>query len=250
MMTPAAVERDGRPLAGPTSGVEIMSAMSPGTGSLQRQPPRTGAVIALLLCALALGGCGTSHPSAIGNVELAEAQTFPYYRAYWVGRSFGGHPLVAADGQRDYINSVGDSVFYGDCVPGKHIVGGSCLLPLQVTTVIYALHSNSALGMQRNTVIRGVPAAVYDGGRSIELYSGRVAIDVLADTYSNALAATMRLRPINAPGSATEPLPPPVYCPGLSGPIDAKARAVMDSLPADVCQRTSAQLAYVNSVNR
>ncbi len=70
--------------------------------------------------------------------------------------------------------AVGDSVYYGDCVQRKGIFGGgSCLLPLQVTTVIYRLHSNATLGPQRNTVIRGVPATVYDEGRSIELYSGQ-----------------------------------------------------------------------------
>ncbi len=205
---------------------------------------------ALVALCLALAGCGTTHPGAIGTSELAEAQTFPYYRVYWVGTSFAGHPLVAADGQRDYIASVGDSVFYGDCVPGKHIVGGSCLLPLQVTTVIYALHSNASLGTQRNTVIRGVPAAIYDEGRSIELYTGRVAIDVLADTFTNALAAAMALRPINAPGAPSDALPEPVYCPGLSGSTDAQVRAVMASLPGQACQHTSQQLAYVNSITR
>ena len=94
-----------------------------------------------------------------------------------------GHPLAAADGLKGYINTVGDSVYYGDCVHSKGILGGgSCLLPLQVTTVIYELHSNATLGAQRNIVVRGVPATVYDDGRSIEIYSGRVAIDVFSDT--------------------------------------------------------------------
>ena len=71
---------------------------------------------------------------------------------------------------------------------GKGIFGGgSCLLPLQVTTVIYRLHSNATLGPQRNIVVRGVPATVYDEGRSIEIYSGRVAIDIFSDTFSHAL---------------------------------------------------------------
>ena len=91
-----------------------------------------------MLCAAgALAACGTEHPGPIGPVELTEAKTFPYFKVYWVGPRFAGQPLVAADGQANYISSVGDSVYYGDCVPGKHIVGGSCLLPLQITTVIY-----------------------------------------------------------------------------------------------------------------
>ncbi len=98
--------------------------------------------------------------------------------------------------------------------------GGSCLLPLQVTTVIYRLHSNAALGPQRNMLVRGVPATVYDEGRSIEIYTGRVAIDIFSDTFAHALQAASELRPLNAPGSASgEPararlLPRPVRAGG------------------------------------
>ena len=102
--------------------------------------------------------------------------------------------------------------------------GGSCLLPLQVTTVIYRLHSNAPLGPQRNILIRGVPATVYDEGRSIELYSGRVAIDVFSDTFAHALQAAQELLPSTRPGRPRD-LPPPVYCPGLSGAVSASWRA-------------------------
>ena len=67
-------------------------------------------------------------------------------------------------------------MYYGDCVKGKGIFGGgSCILPLQVTTVIYRLHSNAPLGRQRNIVVRGVPATVYDEGRSIESFPRRAS---------------------------------------------------------------------------
>ena len=113
-----------------------------------------------------------------------------------MGRRFAGNPLAAVDGLKGYIASVGDSVYYGDCVQSKGIFGGgSCQLPLQVTTVIYHLHSNKALGPQHNIVVRGVPATVYDEGRSIELYIGRVAIDIFSDTFAHALAAAQRLLP-------------------------------------------------------
>ncbi len=59
------------------------------------------------------------------------------------GTRFAGQPLAAADGQKNYDSGIGDSVYYGDCVHRKGIFGGgNCLLPLQVTTVIYGLHSN------------------------------------------------------------------------------------------------------------
>ena len=201
------------------------------------------------LAALAGGGCGTSHPPPIGAGALAEAQTFPYYRVYWVGPSFIGRPLAAADGQKGYLAKVGTSVYYGDCVHQKGIFGGgTCVLPLQVTTVIYHLHANATLGPQRNIVVRGVPATVYDEGRSIEVYTGQVAIDVFSDTFEHAYQAALQLRPLNAPGSASGRLPLPVYCPELSGAIDAHLQKVMDHLPGRACQRANAAVALAKSL--
>jgi hypothetical protein len=202
---------------------------------------RVSLALATLCPALAAGGCATGHPRPITAGTLAEAETFPYFRVYWVGSSFADQPLAAADGQVGYHSGVGDSVYYGDCVQRKGIFGGgSCLLPLQVTTVIYGLHSNATLGPQSNLVIRGVPAVVYDEGRSIELYSGRLAIDIFSDTFAHAHQAALELRPLNAPGSASGKLPPPVFCPGLSGAMSAPLRRVMASLPGRVCQRAAA----------
>ena len=203
-----------------------------------------------LFAAITLSACGASHPGAISASELAEAEVFPYFRLYWVGPSFEAHKLIAADGQKGYISSVGDSVYYGDCVRGKGLLGGgSCILPLQVTTVIYSLHSNAALGPQRNIVVRGVPATVYDEGRSIEIYSGRVAIDVFSDTFAHALAASQELLPMNAPGSAAGSLPAPVYCPDLSGVRSAAVRLVLERLPHHACQRANAAVAFAESLS-
>src|SRR6478672_7309010 len=213
--------------------------------------PAARALLAALAAAavLVLAGCSTGHPGTIARGDLAEAQTFPFFKLYWVGLHFDGSPLAAVDGLKSYIPSIGDTVYYGDCVQSKGIFGGgSCQLPLQVTTVIYRLHSNTPLGPQSNMVIRGVPATVYDGGRSIEIYTGRVAIDVFSDTYARAIRATALLLPVNAPGSASGPLPPPVYCPGLSGPVEGALKRVMASLPDHACQRAAAETAYQHDI--
>ena len=202
---------------------------------------RMSLALATLCAALAAGGCATTGPQPLAAGTLAEAETFPYFRIYWTGPTFAGQPLAAADGQQGYNSSVGDSVYYGDCVHRKGIFGGgNCLLPLQVTTVIYGLHSNATLGPQSNALIRGVPAVVYDEGRSIELYSGRVAIDIFSDTFAHAHKAALELRPLNAPDSATGKLPPPVFCPGLSGAMNSELSHVMASLPGHACQRAAA----------
>jgi hypothetical protein len=198
-------------------------------------------VLASCACLVLAGGCATGQPGPLSAQALQEAETFPYYPIYWVGRHFGGYPITAADGKKGYSSAIGDSVYYGDCVRDKGILGGgSCQLPLQVTTVIYRLHTNATLGPQRNALIRGVPAVIYDEGHSIELYSGRQAIDIFSDTFAHAMLAAEGLRPLNAPGSATRPLPLPVYCPGLSGAVSHRLRVTMSHLPEHACQSAAA----------
>jgi hypothetical protein len=205
---------------------------------------------ALLAVAALAVGCGTTHPPPLRSAGLAEAQTFPYFRLYWAGPRFTGKPLAAVDGMKSYSTTIGDSVYYGDCVNGKGLLGGggSCLLPLQVTTVIYRLHSNSALGPQRNVLIRGAPATIYDEGHSMEIYSGRLAIDVSSDTLAHTMRAAKQLRPINAQGSANEDLPPPVYCPGLSGYIPPKLQRTVSLLPDSPCQKAQAAIAAADQL--
>jgi hypothetical protein len=210
---------------------------------------RACAAVGALLAALALSGCSTGQPRPISASALAEAQTFPYFKVYWVGHTFLGHQLAAADGLRSYISSVGDSVYYGDCVQSKGIFGtGTCKLPLQVTTVIYHQHSNGPLGPQQNILVRGVPATVYEEGRSVEIYTGQVAIDVYSDTPAHAMVATAQLRPANASGAPLVPLPPPIYCPGLSGPEPPEVLHVMEHLPKRVCQVSAARKTYAKSL--
>jgi hypothetical protein len=206
---------------------------------------RACTALALLIAVVLGAGCGTVHPPPLDSAGLAEAQTFPYYRLYWAGPTFIGKPLATVDGMKSYSTAIGDSVYYGDCVNGKGLLGGggSCLLPLQVTTVIYRLHSNSALGPQGNLLVRGVPATTYDEGHSLEIYSGRLAIDVSSDTLAHTMLAARQLRPLNAPGSASEDLPPPVYCPGLSGYIPPKLQRAMGLLPGHPCQKAQAAIA-------
>lgn len=172
--------------------------------------------------AFAAGGCSSGHPGPVGASELATAQTFPYYRVYWAGRIFQHQPVTAVDGLKGYRNGTGDGLQYGDCQTGKALLhSGGCNSPLEIITVIYREHCNRGLGAQHNIIVRGVPATVFDGGRSIEVYTGRVAIDVYADSPARALSAVMALRPINAPGSPRSPLPAPAYHPGLLPPIPA-----------------------------
>ncbi len=238
----------------PAKVAVIIPAVPPAPPWLQGAPADTVARprrkrAAILSCALALlaacplaAGCADQQPRPLAGGELAEAQTFPYYRLYWTGPYFRSYRLTAADGRKSYSTAVGDSVFYGDCLSGKSSAIGEsgCVLPLQVTTSIYHTAPTASLGPHTNALLRGVPAAIYDEGHSIVLYSGRLAIDVFSDSLPDALRAVERLRPINAPGSAGAPLPSPVYCPVLSGPQPLPLQHAMQHLPHRACQRAAA----------
>jgi hypothetical protein len=215
------------------------------------KPPCRLVALLVALTASLLCGCGASQPPAISSLELAEARSFPYYTLYWVGETFAHRPLTAADGVEGYKPKDGDSIYYGDCVSGGSILGsGGCLLPLKVSTAIYALHSNVDLGPQRNTVLRGVPAAIFDDGRAIELYTGRLMVDVYSSSATRALAAVKLLRPINAAASSSAPLPPPVYCPWLAGKRPPSERALLMRLRGGPCELFKAALAQSKALQR
>ena len=201
-----------------------MTVMASSRRPPQRAPPRAAArggarAPPVWRCSPAAAPRATRAP--IAARELAEAQTFPYYRVYWVGPRFDGHALAAADGLQGYIPPIGDSVYYGDCVRGKGIFGGgSCQLPLQVTTVIYRLHSNAAAR----------PAAQHARARRARGRLRRRPLDRdLQRAASRSMSSPTRSRTRCRAAARAAPaerarlgpgtLPPPVYCPGLYGPI-------------------------------
>ena len=103
---------------------------------------------------------------------------------------------------QNYNPTIGESLQYGNCNPGNGpLHTGGCVLPLEVTTVVWKRHPNSGLGSQRNIIVRGVPATVFNGGKSIEVYTGKLAIDVFADTPARALAAAQALARSTPPGT-------------------------------------------------
>jgi hypothetical protein len=197
----------------------------------------------MLTVSLTVSACTTGPPPPVSSQELAQGETFPYYKLYWVGRHFLGHPLTAVDGVANYDPAIGQSVYYGSCSSRGGLLGeGSCKLPLQITTLIYVPHSNKVLGQQQNRLIRGVPASIYNNGRSIELYTGHLAIEISSDTAANALRAARRLRPLNAPGAPGEALPVPTYCPGLYGPLPPEEASLIAHVRARLPRRACASI--------
>jgi hypothetical protein len=195
---------------------------------------------ALVVLAIAgvLAGCSTHPAGPVTFHELRLAKSFKLLPIFWVGKSFDGLTLTAADDGYDYDPTIGMRVYYGDCAKRGSFATGGCKLPLTITSVIYEPHSNRGLGLSRASVIRGVPAVSFDAGRAIELYTGHIAIDVRADSPHRARAAAELLLPLNVPGSAGKLLPPPQFRPGVAN--DPRAKAIAGELRAQPTEPTLA----------
>jgi len=176
--------------------------------------------VCVLLLALGASGCATHPPPPISDHALNATRRFGDFAVYWAGRRFEGIAVTAADRADDYDHRLGMRVYYGDCIGHRSpLASGGCTLPLEVNSVLYKPHSNRGLGPQRPLTLRGVPAVAYDQGRSIELYTGHLAVDVFADSPGRALRAAQALVPLNIPGATTPgSLPPPLFDPGEPGP--------------------------------
>jgi hypothetical protein len=59
----------------------------------------------------------------------------------------------------------------------------------------------------RATIVRGLPAAAADGGRTIEIATGPVVVSIFAGNPRMASAAAQVVVPINAIGAPDAPLP-------------------------------------------
>jgi hypothetical protein len=174
-------------------------------------------IAAALAAAGLLAGCTTHTAPPISKKQLALTRSFRLYTIYWAGRKLDRLPVTAADGPRSYDSNIGMTVYYGNCEHSHALLPNGCKLPLKITTVLFVPHSNSSLGPRRKTTLRGVPAVIFDDGNSIELYTDRMAVDVVADTPRRALEAVAHLTPLNSPLPAGWPaLPPPEFKPGVS----------------------------------
>jgi hypothetical protein len=141
---------------------------------------------AALLAVVALVGCGggavdASTPLA-GDLTLEQARAFEEFPLLYAGEQVDGLPLVAIvrrDDTADYVSFV-----YGDCRPPPQ--EGGCPPPAEVQVWPAARRSLASyaatLGVSAPPVtrIRGSPAAFFDGGTRLELYTAQVTVVLCA----------------------------------------------------------------------
>ena len=169
---------------------------------------------AAAIAALAVAACATHPPPPLTPSELAPTAAMRDLPLFWAGWRFDGIPLTAADTPQDYNPSLGLRVYYGDCGKRPLTSTGGCTLPLEIDSVLYHFPpkaSTAGLGPQRRTTVRGVPAFVFDGGKSIELFTGRSEVIIYTNSVHRARLALRALRTLNlrTVAAGITALPPP-----------------------------------------
>jgi hypothetical protein len=172
---------------------------------LSAQPPRARALLAaaalLALGGLALGGCANTLQSqsvAPGFLEpLAMQEEYP---VYWLGGTFRGLPIisVAHDASGSY------TIKYGNCRQGGENV---CVTPLEIVTSPDNSFRPGGSTPQRAISVRGAASTLAQSGRTIEVSTGGVVVDVYADSVALARAAAEAMVSINAVQLPGSPLP-------------------------------------------
>ena len=164
-------------------------------------------------------GCGDRR-RAVEQQARAEASS-PAFDVFHVGAVFedltmseavrehaGGGPLFPELGRQDTV-----TYLYGEC-PRLHGaaagIEGGCLPPLEVqTTPLCEKHARLYRDRTyRATKTKAVPAASFDGGRILEIYTANTTITIYGERPELVLRAAAGLRraaPINIP-SGVQPL--------------------------------------------
>jgi hypothetical protein len=180
-----------------------------------------GGGIATLAYSAAAGEDAAPLDADHSDLTIQGAAAFPDFPLYAVGQSFEGHPLtgmtrrlearVAPDPVR--ANFVGFR--YGDCTPTSD---AGCPAPLEIQVwpacernlSSYSLTPEGAPLPHELMQVRGVPAALFEGGQRLELYTGSVSVVMFGSGKEQLLRAAAALESVNGarvPPGAVLPAP-------------------------------------------
>jgi hypothetical protein len=167
-------------------------------------PPAPRSLVALCiatLCALTLGACGDTLQSRPIPHSILEGMIAAPFPVYWLGGSFEGLPI----GEATYDPSGSYSLQYGNCLEGGQ---GTCVTAVRIITSPDDSFLPGGSTPTRRMRIRGVDALIAQAGRTIEIATAGVVVDIYATSARAAAAAARTAVPINQPGSPEAPLPP------------------------------------------
>jgi hypothetical protein len=158
----------------------------------------------LALCGLALSACAnTIQDEAVAPSFLEPLAMQHEYPIYWLGGAFRGLPIisVAHDAGGAY------TIKYGNCQQGGENV---CVTPLEIVTSPDNSFRPGGSTPRRSVSVRGVASTLAQGGRTIEVSTGAVVVDVYANSVALAHAASEAMVSINAVELPGSPLPRPL----------------------------------------
>jgi hypothetical protein len=164
---------------------------------------RLGAISLAALCAVSLAGCADTLQDRPIPHNLLESLIVAPLPVYWLGASFQG--LAVTDAVHDPSGAF--TVQYGDCVEGGQ---ATCVPPLRVVTSPDNSFLPGGSAPQRTAPLRSVQAVLARGGRTIEIPTGGVVVDIYARDARVAGAAARTVVPINRVGAPEGPLPAPL----------------------------------------
>ncbi len=172
------------------------------------QRPRLRAFLAaaalLTLCGAALGACAnTLQNEAVAPSFLEPLAMQSEYPVYWLGGTFRKLPLISVG--RDVSGAY--TIKYGDCRQGGENV---CVTPLEIVTSPDNSFRPGGSTARRTISVRGVASTSAQGGRTIEVSTAGVVVDIYADSVALARAAAQAMVSINAVELPGAPLPRPL----------------------------------------
>lgn len=152
----------------------------------------TLALCALIAIPLALSACANTlqdepvQPSFLEPLVMQDE-----YPVYWLGGSFGGMGIlsVARDPGGAY------TLKYGNCLQGGENV---CVTPVEIVTSPDNSFQPGGTTPRRTVTVRGVNGLAAQNGRTIEISTGTVVVDIYAHTAALARAAAQTMVTINA----------------------------------------------------
>jgi hypothetical protein len=160
----------------------------------------------------AAGGDLPGFDAAHSDLTIGGAAAFPDFPLYSAGQSFEGLPLsgmtrrLEARQAPDPVRANFVSFRYGDCTPGPGEFGCPAPLEIQVWPACERnLSSYSLTPMgdplpHERVTVRGAPAAFFEGGQRLEIYTGSVSVVLFGQSKAQLLRAAASLRGANASG--------------------------------------------------
>jgi hypothetical protein len=172
--------------------------------SLTRARALAASTALLALCALSLDACAnTLQDQQVAPSFLEPLVMEDEYPVYWLGGAFRRLAIISV--ARDPSGAY--AIKYGDCLQGGENV---CETPLQIVTSPDNSFRPGGSTAQRRLSVRGVRGILAQRGKTIELSTGAVVVDIYADSPALARAAAETMVAINVDQVPGTPLPRPL----------------------------------------